>query len=303
MTPRIAITLAGLFLAAVAFVCCKATPQPAPVKEPPPTVCPCPNCLGSGIVVYDGSDPALGEGSFTCPMCRGDGELIEERPRPVKQCTNPACKCDPCECEPCNCKAPEPLVPPRLRAYVVAQCKTPGCVKHPFTTELARLSAWGNRITILAANVPADAEQIAALDVPADSYPYVVIEADGETYRVKSFPKDADEIANWLNEQAALSGGVWVETVGASNLCSAVVVTSETCPPCKALKRDQATIEAELGAALEFSGDAKQYAVRSYPTTIILMGGKEVAREVGYDKRTYVARLRELAKNAGGRWK
>lgn len=50
--------------------------------SPATTMVPCIECGGSGQVVYDEDHPIvqLGAkpGTYTCPMCGGEGELVEE---------------------------------------------------------------------------------------------------------------------------------------------------------------------------------------------------------------------------------
>ncbi len=38
----------------------------------------CPECGGTGKVIYDGSIPGLPKGTYDCPMCGGCGKLVKE---------------------------------------------------------------------------------------------------------------------------------------------------------------------------------------------------------------------------------
>jgi hypothetical protein len=276
---------------------------PAPMPTPSGK---CANCNGTG---------KLGDGTVgvPCPVCKGKGvtATIEDEPIPVVM-------------------TPEPPKPATLRAYVVTACKTPGCKDHgAFARELQRLSNWGDKLRVLAANNPADAEQIKNLNIPCDAFSYVVL-TDGFNVYVKPWPKNADEIGNWLLETAkdkrpdcvwGVAGDVEpqpnpsvdhiasarkVATPTQSGLYSLALVTDpEHCPPCAALERDRASIEQELGAEFRIVAPGSQeFPCRSIPTVFLLLDGKPVAQTSGYrGKRHFLSWLAKAEREHGGRWR
>jgi len=262
------------------------------------------------------------------------------------ECKNPYCECEPCKCGrfDCHCRAtvvpvvvepepeptPEPVKPNELRAYVVTACKSPGCKDHgAFARELQRLSNWGTKLRVLAANSPADAVQIKNLNIPCDAFSYVVL-TDGFNVYVKPWPKNADEIGNWLLETAkdkrpdcvwGVAGDVepmpkpQAEAAPAGLYSLAQVSGGESCPPCMAFKRDQRAIEQEIGAPVEVNHinmhnlplrvtlGKDQTTVESVPTTFLLLDGRIVDRTTGYrGKRHFLSWLAKAEREHGGKW-
>jgi len=214
---------------------------------------------------------------------------------------------------------PEPPKPNELRAYVVTACKTPGCKDHgAFARELQRLSNWGTKLRVLAANNAADAEQIKNLNVPCDAFSYVVL-TDGFNVYVKPWPKNADEIGNWLLETAkdkrpdcvwGVAGDVEPmpearEEVSSSGLYSLAVVTDpENCKPCETLELDRPSLERELETTFRIvAPGSRDFPCRSIPTVFLLLDGKPVAQTSGYrGKRAFLSWLAKAEKANGGRW-